>query len=141
MISEYEVLGKLFLAILFGGLVGLQRELDDQYAGLRTHMLVCAGSTLFTLLSLGFPDSDPSRVAAGIVTGIGFLGAGAIFKEKDKVVGLTTAADLWVIAAIGMAVGMGYYLVAAFSTALILVVLILKKIFFPNKKTGKILHV
>ncbi|MEM4327179.1 MAG: MgtC/SapB family protein, partial [Candidatus Diapherotrites archaeon] len=69
------------------------------------------------------------------------LGAGAIFKEKDKVVGLTTAADLWVIAAIGMAVGMGYYLVAAFSTALILVVLILKKIFFPNKKTGKILHV
>ncbi len=140
-ISEYDVLLNLFLALLFGGLVGLQRELSEEFAGLRTHMLVCAGSTLFTILSLSFPGADSSRVAAGIVTGIGFLGAGTIFKEKDRIKGLTTAADLWMIAAIGMAIGMSYYLVAAFSTALILVVLIFKKIFFREKKHGKILHV
>jgi len=129
MLAETELLTRLVVSMILGALVGLERQMDAVPAGFRTHMLICLGATLFTVVSFEFAGAtDPSRIAAGIVTGIGFLGAGAIFKSETGVKGLTTAADLWVITAIGMAVGMGYYLAAIATTILVVVILILKKV-------------
>lgn len=117
----------LLIAALLGGLIGLEREREQRPAGLRTYMLVCVGSALFTILSINaFPSElprDTARVAAQIVTGIGFLGAGTVWRSHDRVSGLTTAAGLWVAAAIGMAVGAGMGLLALAATVLVLVVL------------------
>jgi putative Mg2+ transporter-C (MgtC) family protein len=124
----WELLVRLGLAAALGAAIGLERELRDREAGLRTHMLVAMGSALFTILSAyGFRDvmtnplfvrTDPTRIAAQIVTGIGFLGAGAIIRQGFSVRGLTTAATLWLTAAIGMAAGAGSYVAAALTTAL-----------------------
>jgi putative Mg2+ transporter-C (MgtC) family protein len=107
--SLLEMVLKLGLAVLVGGLVGLERERQDRPAGLRTHLLVCVGSALITLVSMEMAPgrSDPSRIAAQIVTGIGFLGAGTIFRYGSGVRGLTTAAGLWVVAGIGMGIAAG----------------------------------
>jgi putative Mg2+ transporter-C (MgtC) family protein len=129
-----EVLLRLVLAGVFGGVLGLERELREREAGLRTHLLVSVGSALFTIVSAyGFREflnsgesvvrADPTRIAAQIVTGIGFLGAGAIIRQGLSIRGLTTAATLWVVAAIGMAVGAGYYSAAAVTTAVALIAL------------------
>src|SRR5438874_10484079 len=129
-----EALLRLALAALLGGAVGIERELREREAGLRTHLLVALGSALFTLVSAyGFREflnsgesvvrADPTRIAAQIVTGIGFLGAGAIIRQGLSIRGLTTAATLWVVAAIGMAVGAGYYSAALITTAVALVAL------------------
>lgn len=124
-ISDAELLLRILVAGLLGGLVGLDRELSDQPAGLRTHILVSLGAALFTLVGAygleGFQaDSgralDPTRVAAQIVTGIGFLGAGAIIRQGASIRGLTTAAGLWVTAAVGMAAGLGYWVGAVVTT-------------------------
>jgi putative Mg2+ transporter-C (MgtC) family protein len=122
---------RLAVAAALGGVIGLERELDEKAAGLRTHILVSLGSALFTLVSAyGFREFihrgsgasfDPSRIAAQIVTGIGFLGAGVIFRQGMSVRGLTTAASLWVVAAIGMASGAGYWPGAVIATAAALV--------------------
>jgi putative Mg2+ transporter-C (MgtC) family protein len=125
---DWVVVLRLALAAVLGAIIGYQRERVKKPAGLRTHMLICIGSALFTILSIyAFnAPNDPARVAAGIVTGIGFLGAGAIIRNREgMVVGLTTAASIWSIAAIGMAAGAGMYVVAAVSTVLALIVLIL----------------
>lgn len=117
----------LLIAALLGGLIGMEREAEQRPAGLRTYMLVCVGSTLFTILSIhAFPVDSPrdtARVAAQIVTGIGFLGAGTVWRSRDHVSGLTTAAGLWVAAAIGMAIGTGLGLLALAATILVLIVL------------------
>ncbi|MBS7626771.1 MgtC/SapB family protein [Candidatus Bathyarchaeota archaeon] len=124
MISELEVLTRLFLAFVLGGLIGLERELVDKPAGLRTHILVSLGSAQFTILSFhAFPGSDPSRIASYIVAGIGFIGAGAIIQTRERVVGVTTAASLWVTASIGMAIGIGFYFAAVMATAITLLTL------------------
>jgi putative Mg2+ transporter-C (MgtC) family protein len=126
-----EVLLRLALAGFLGASIGLERELREREAGLRTHLLVCVGSALFTIVSAyGFRDfllhggsvvrADPTRIAAQIVTGIGFLGAGAIIRQGLSVRGLTTAATLWVVAAIGVAAGAGYYSAAAITTVLVI---------------------
>ncbi|MDF1594925.1 MAG: MgtC/SapB family protein [Acidimicrobiia bacterium] len=117
---------RLLLAALLAGAVGLEREVMRKAAGFRTHMLVGLGAALFTLLSIeGFGrDGDPGRVAAQIVTGIGFLGAGAIFREGATVKGLTTAAGLWAVAAIGMAAGAGLTALATVSATIVLLVLL-----------------
>jgi len=126
-----EELLRVVVAAGLGGLVGLERELREREAGFRTHLLVSVGSCLFTLVSAyGFHEflvnggsivrADPTRIAAQIVTGIGFLGAGAIIRQGFSVRGLTTAATLWVVAAIGMASGAGYYSAAVITTALVL---------------------
>jgi len=131
-LSTGEALLRLLLAAVLGGGIGLERELRDHEAGLRTHLLVALGACLFTLVS-GYAWTDwafsqrsgitldPTRIAAQIVTGIGFLGAGAIIVRGVNVRGLTTAATLWVVAAIGMAAGTGYYEVAVGTTFLVLV--------------------
>ena len=124
-LSWPEVLLRLALAAALGGAIGFERELREREAGLRTHTLVSVGSALFTIAgAYGFRDFhgsfDPTRVAAQIVTGIGFLGAGAIIRQGLSVRGLTTAATLWVVAAIGLASGAGYYSAAVITTALVL---------------------
>jgi len=127
----FEILIPSLLAIIFGGLIGLQRERHERPAGLRTHALVCLGATVFTLVSyLGFDtlgNIDPSRVAAGIVTGIGFIGAGVIFRQGILVKGVTTAASIWIAAAIGLALGTKLYYLAIFVTAFGLLILALLK--------------
>jgi len=119
---------RLLVALILGAVVGLERERQERAAGLRTVTMVSLGSCLFTIVgAYGFPNTDPSRVAAQIVTGIGFLGAGTIFLRKDLVRGLTTAATIWTVAAIGMAAGTSQYIVAFFTTRLILSVLMVLK--------------
>jgi putative Mg2+ transporter-C (MgtC) family protein len=121
-----EALLRLALAGVLGGLIGLERELREREAGLRTHLLVSVGAALFTIVgAYGFGSArvDPTRIAAQIVTGIGFLGAGAIIRQGFSVRGLTTAATLWVVAAVGLASGAGYYSGAVITTALVLVAL------------------
>jgi putative Mg2+ transporter-C (MgtC) family protein len=126
-----EALLRLALAALLGGAIGVERELREREAGLRTHMLVAVGSALFTIVSAyGFHEfltsgqavvrADPTRIAAQIVTGIGFLGAGAIIRQGLSIRGLTTAATLWVVAAVGLAAGAGYYSGAVITTVLVL---------------------
>ena len=123
-----HVLLRLTVAAVLGGAIGMERELRERQAGLRTHLLVSVGSALFTLVSAygfheflvngsGLVRTDPTRIAAQIVSGIGFLGAGAIIRQGLSVKGLTTAATLWLSAAIGMASGAGYYSAALFATA------------------------
>ena len=131
-LSWEEELLRVAVAAALGGAVGLERELREREAGFRTHMLVAVGSALFTLVSAyGFRDflvhggsvvrADPTRIAAQIVTGIGFLGAGAIIRQGLSIRGLTTAATLWVVAAIGLAAGAGYYSAAVITTLLALI--------------------
>ena len=118
-----EVL-KLLLAMAVVGLIGAEREFRDKSAGFRTILLITVGSTLFTILSLGIGvETNPTRIAANIVTGIGFLGAGAILREGHRVTGLTTAATIWLAAALGMGIGAGKFALVGIATALILVVL------------------
>lgn len=121
-----EAIIQIFIAALLGGLIGLQREVAHKAAGLRTYAFVAIGSCLFTIISrMGFsgPLVDPSRVAAQVVVGIGFLGAGLIFVRQEHVEGLTTAAGLWVTAAIGMAVAAGLYPIAIVTTVITLLFL------------------
>lgn len=112
MISWKEILIRLILSTIIGGSIGIEREVSNRPAGLRTHILVSVGSTLIMLVSIdGFGGiGDPSRVAAQVVSGIGFLGAGTILRTGNNIKGLTTAASLWVCAGIGLAIGSGYYL-------------------------------
>ncbi len=125
ILEMYEILGLLF-AVVLGGAIGLEREINGKPAGLRTNIIICLGAAAFTLvaqrLGLDAPEA-PGRVAAGIVTGVGFLGAGALIQEGSGVHGLTTAAGIWLVASIGVACGMGYYLLAALTTFLALVAL------------------
>src|ERR1700723_213762 len=117
---------RLLTACLLGGLIGLEREWRHKASGLRTNMLLCMGCAFFTQLSAvlaGAGNMDKSRVASNIVQGIGFLGAGLILHTRNRVLGLTSAATVWVVAAIGMTCGAGLYLVAALSTLLVLVAL------------------
>ncbi len=122
-----EIFGQLFLATILGLSIGIEREIANKFAGMRTHSLVTMGATLFTIASASFgstPFVDPTRIAAQIVTGIGFLGAGLIFFHRSRVHGLTTAAGVWVAAAIGMAVGFKLYAISIFATVLTILVFV-----------------
>lgn len=127
----------IILAILFGGTVGLERQISGKPAGLRTHILICFGAAVFTIIScrMAADNADSvTRIASQIVTGIGFLGAGAIIRDRGGVHGLTTAATIWLVASVGMACGAGFYALAFISTILAVVVLVglkpLEKLFF-----------
>jgi putative Mg2+ transporter-C (MgtC) family protein len=113
---------RLFASLLLGGVIGLEREISDKAAGLRTNILICVGACLFTLVSMRMFDIRDAHVVAQIVAGVGFLGAGSIMREGDKVTGLTTAATIWTVAAIGMAVGAGYLNLGATVTLIVLFV-------------------
>ena len=140
MMNDYEIAFRLLLACILGGIVGWEREKIHKPAGLRTHILVALGSALVTIISIyaftsiNTLNKDPGRIAANIVTGIGFLGAGTIMREGLSVRGLTTAASIWVIAAIGMAVGSGMYISALVTTFLVFLTLdgFLERVFFRN---------
>lgn len=130
-VSVISSVFKLVLAMALGSIIGYERKLKGQIAGVRTFSLICMGATLAMILSiyvpqvyLGLKNGDPSRIAAQVVSGIGFLGAGAIIQMKGSVRGLTTAAGIWMAAALGMAVGVGMYVVAMVATALILFILL-----------------
>lgn len=129
---ELEIILRLLLAAALGAGIGYQRERAQKPAGLRTHILICLGSALFTVASVfGFGDgADVTRVAAGVVTGIGFIGAGVILRgvRGDQLVGITTAASVWVTAAIGLAAGTGMYLVALIAAVVTVLVLMIPKV-------------
>lgn len=143
-ITSETIFLRLVFSFLIGFVVGVEREKHKQPAGLRTHILICMGSTLIMLLSIFVPQTfpefqngDPSRIAAQVVSGIGFLGAGAIMKFGVNVKGLTTAASIWVVAALGLTIGAGMYMGAIIGTAILLIALVLldvvgKKV-FTNK--------
>ncbi|MFH1052031.1 MAG: MgtC/SapB family protein [bacterium] len=118
---------KLLLSVALGGIVGLERQYREKAAGFRTIIIICLGTTVFSILSSKFGWGDPSRIAAGIVTGIGFLGAGVIIHNKGQVSGLTTAATVWYAAALGMGIGLGEYYFSIASVVLVLLILS----FFP----------
>lgn len=124
-VLHLEVLLQLVLAILLGGAIGLERELSGKPAGLRTNILICIGATLFTALSMkmSLGRGDPARVAAQILPGVGFIGAGTILHARGSVTGLTSAATIWVVAAIGMALGAGDYPLALGSALLVMLIL------------------
>ncbi len=130
MPTDLQMVTRLLLTLTLSGLIGLERQVHRRDAGLRTHILVALGSCLIMLTSLYVFDIykdkaslDPARIAAGVITGIGFLGAGAIIREPERIRGLTTAASLWVVAGIGLAVGIGFNKVAIYTTILVLIVL------------------
>lgn len=132
MPTDFQMITRLLLTLFLSGLIGLERQVHRRDAGLRTHILVALGSCLIMLTSLYVFDIykdrvalDPARIAAGVITGIGFLGAGTIIREPNGVRGLTTAASLWVVAGIGLAVGCGFNKIAVYTTALVLIVLYL----------------
>jgi putative Mg2+ transporter-C (MgtC) family protein len=150
MISAEEMILRLVVAAVLGGLVGLERERLEWAAGMRTHALVSLGSALFMVVSIfGFSDVlneqhvilDPSRVAAQVASGIGFIGAGTIIFRREIVKGLTTAASIWAVAAVGLAVGGGMFLAAGSATLLALALLVLarpvKQRLFPNRKEAR----
>jgi len=143
--TDGQIMLRLMLSVILSGLIGLERQIHRRTAGLRTHILVSLGSCLIMLTSLYIFDIyknqvslDPARIAAGVITGIGFLGAGAILREREQIKGLTTAASLWIVAGIGLAVGCGFYNAAIFTTLLALVVLFFLRyaegLMFGNEK-------
>lgn len=147
MITTMEIIKRLILSAFLGGLIGMEREVNNRPAGLRTHILVCIGSTLIMLVSFdgfvrtGLPLGDPARLAAQVVSGIGFLGAGTIMRTGNNINGLTTAASLWVSAGIGLAIGVGYYVGAILTSSIALVTLMSLGVFekrFIGKKYSAI---
>lgn len=124
MVNEQEIIIKLALAILVGGIIGIEREMRSKSAGFRTIILICMGATLFTIFSQIIGGTgNPDRIASNIVTGIGFLGAGLIYRNNNRVNGITTAASIWLSAALGMSIGAGYYKVAIIGCLLVTSVL------------------
>lgn len=132
--KDIYYIGQIFGAFLLGALVGIQRERIGKAAGIRTYSLVCGSSALFTILAtLSFPADSAARIIAQIVVGIGFLGAGAIIHKDDKVSGLTTAAGMWIIAAVGMAIGLGEYFIAFLAASFTVLVLMFNEEKFIKK--------
>ncbi len=144
MLEQYEIIIRLILSTILGGLIGIERESVRRAAGLRTHILVCSGSTLVMLLSVfifhsyrGYTNLDPARLGAQVISGIGFLGAGTIMRDGNTIKGLTTAASLWAVATIGLALGVGFYTGAIATTIIVLVVLKIfsrLEIFVPDRR-------
>lgn len=148
MTSNFEILVRLAMACLLGGLIGIERERNRHPAGLRTHILVCVGATLVMLCNIfifdkyrGLTNVDPARLGAQVISGIGFLGAGTIIKEGASIRGLTTAASLWAVACLGIAIGLGFYAGAILTTSFVLIILIIfsKFEFLFYGKSGRVL--
>lgn len=143
IISDQEIAFRLALSLVYGGVIGYERQAHHKSAGLRTHMLVSIGSSLIMILSIniyssvqGLTNADPTRLAAQVVSGIGFLGAGAILKEGISIRGLTTAASLWVVSCVGLAVGSGSYISATIATLFSFLTLTIFT--YIEKRTGRV---
>lgn len=143
-VTTVNAIFKLILSLILGSIVGLERKHKGQIAGLRTFALISMGATLAMILSVYVPqeymslkNGDPGRVAAQVITGVGFLGAGAIIQMKGSVRGLTTAAGIWMVATIGMAVGVGMYLVSCIATLLIIFILVTLEAYMHRLKIGQ----
>jgi putative Mg2+ transporter-C (MgtC) family protein len=119
--NQWEMVIRLVIAAFLGAVIGYERARAKKPAGIRTHLLVCMGAALFTVISIwGFAgNADPSRIAAGVVVGVGFLGAGTILRQERGVAGLTTAATIWAVAAVGVAIGSGLYIVGAVAAGIV----------------------
>jgi putative Mg2+ transporter-C (MgtC) family protein len=152
MFSTLDIIIRLSLACLLGGLIGIERETVNRPAGFRTHILVCIGSTLIMLVNLylfhsfrSYANIDPARLGAQVISGIGFLGAGTIIRDGSSVKGLTTAAGLWAVAGIGIAIGSGFYIGAIATTIIVLITLIIfskfEKSFIPHFDNTTSIHV
>lgn len=150
MLTDSQIIFRLVLSVVLSGLIGLERQMHKRTAGLRTHILVSLGSCLIMLTSIYVFDIykdkvplDPARIAAGVITGIGFLGAGAIIRDRAEVKGLTTAASLWVVAGLGLAAGCGFLNAAVYTTILAIIVLYFLRyvegmiIFNEDKERGR----
>lgn len=143
--SDLDIISRLVLACLAGGFIGYFREKDRKAAGLRTHIIVCMGAALFTIISIYMmkfgPQVDPSRIASTVVMGIGFIGGGSIIREGGSVRGLTTASTIWSVAAIGVAIGCGLYVGAVTATILGVVVLqslsVVERKYLASKKSDR----
>lgn len=136
--TDFEVIMRIVIAALLGGLIGWERERHGISAGIRTYGAIALGSCVFGVLSLSIVNADPSRIAAQIVTGIGFLGGGVIFRQGDYVSGLTTAATLWATSAVGVAVAFGFYSISIMTAVLIFLLLYLPRLPWWKKISGKI---
>ena len=138
---DWTDLIRIVLAVVLGAAVGMEREISGKAAGLRTNVLICLGAAVFTIISkqmAGAQQDSITRIAAGIVTGVGFLGAGAIIRERASVLGLTTAATIWLVASIGMACGAGAYFLAVATTLIAIIVLMgLGRVEKPLQRYGK----
>jgi putative Mg2+ transporter-C (MgtC) family protein len=133
--QQLEMIFRLCLALVLAGVIGYEREKYSKPAGLRTHMVLAIGCTILTILSTSFPDTtDNSRLAAAIITGIGFIGAGTVLQTRERIVGLTTAASIWLTASISLAVGTGNYILAVAGTILGYIVLESKPFNFSKKE-------
>ena len=124
MIGHPEIIMRILVSLILGGIIGLERQYHDKPAGFATNTLICVGSAVFAMLSIlsaYYFGGDPARIAAQIVAGVGFLGAGSILRDGNKISGLTTAAGIWLVAAVGMAVGYGHYFVGLIATASVLI--------------------
>jgi len=124
MIGHPEVIMRILVALILGGVIGLERQYHDKPAGFATNTLICVGSAVFAMLSILSAynlGGDPARIAAQIVAGVGFLGAGSILRDGNKISGLTTAAGIWLVAAVGMSVGYGQYFIGSIATASVLI--------------------
>lgn len=121
---DYEIIMRFLLALLWGGIVGAEREYHSKSAGFRTMIMISMGACFFTMMSIRIGGiNNPDRIASNIVTGIGFLGAGVIFRGENRINGITTAATIWAVAAVGMGIGAGYYTAAACASVLIIIIL------------------
>lgn len=135
--ADLEVILRIVVAFLLGGLIGWERERHGISAGIRTYGGIALGACVFGILSLSLPGSDPSRIAAQVATGVGFLGGGVIFRQGDYVSGLTTAATLWATAAVGLAVSFGMYIVCIVTSLLLVLMLYLPRLPWWKKFAGK----
>lgn len=127
---SHDLILKLALAVLIGGIIGIEREIRSKSAGFRTLILICLGATLFTIFSqiIGYPNS-PDRIASNVVVGIGFIGAGVVFRTNNRVNGITTAASIWLSAALGVGIGCGYYIASILGSLLVVTILFLFSFF------------
>jgi putative Mg2+ transporter-C (MgtC) family protein len=135
--TELEIIFRLFIAFLLGALIGWERERHGVSAGIRTYAAICLGACAFTVVSLSIHGSDPSRVAAQVATGIGFLGGGVIFRQDKYINGLTTAATLWATAGVGLAVACGMYIISMITSALLFLLLYLPRFSWWKKISSK----
>jgi len=137
VLDQIIFLGRITLAFFLGGLVGWEREIHGKPAGIRTYGAICLGACIFGVVSQSIPGADSARVAAQVVSGIGFLGAGLIFHAGDSVEGLTTAAGLWCVAAVGLAISFGFYWIGGMSTAILVGTLYVTRMSWWSKVSAK----